>query len=77
MSGNQDNSTPADRALFDQLVCGGGATAGLPAAAAVVANCQINAPETTAYLIGLQTPASYAQCAALLQLRWNSGRAAL
>ena len=75
MSGTADTSTPAQRQAFCNLVEGGAGGLALPAAAALVAQCQARMPETTAYLIGLPETATFAQGVALLQMRWASGRA--
>lgn len=75
MSGTSDMSTPAQRQAFCNAIEGGSAGPVLPAAAALVAQCQARMPETTAYLLGLPETATYAQGVALLQMRWASGRA--
>ncbi len=74
MSGTVDTSTPAQRIAFLTLINGGGGAA-LPGAAAAVAQCQSRVPETTAYLLGLDAGATFAQAVARLQMRWASGRA--
>ena len=60
MSGTVDTSTPAQRQAFCNAIEGGAAGSVLPAAAALVAQCQARMPETTAYLIGLPETATYA-----------------
>lgn len=75
MSGTVDTSTPFQRQAFCNAIEGGAAGPALPAAAALVAQCQARMPPATAYLIGLPDGATFAQGVALLQMRWASGRA--
>ncbi len=75
MSGTVDTSTPAQRQAFCNAIEGGAGGPVLPAAAALVAQCQARMPETTAYLLGLPETATFARGVALLQMRWAAGQA--
>lgn len=75
MSGTVDSSQPSDRTAFCNAILGGGPGGGLPARAQTVANCALRLPVDAAFMMGLPDTATYAQAAALLQLRWSSGQA--
>ncbi|NPD68923.1 hypothetical protein HN018_02865 [Lichenicola cladoniae] len=75
MSGSSDTSQPSDRSAFCAAILGGGPGGGLPARAQAVANCQLRLPVDCAFMLGMADTATYAQAAALLQMRWSSGQA--
>ena len=76
MSGTSDTSTPADRARFCALLFNSAAGPLLGQQVAVVQNCTLRLPEADAMMLGLPERATYAQAAALLATRWQSGQAA-
>lgn len=75
MSGSLDTSLPSDQVAFCNAILGGGPGGGLPARALAVANCTLRLPVDCAFMLGMADTATYAQAAALLQLRWSSGQA--
>jgi hypothetical protein len=74
MSGAGDTSQPSDRLAFDAMIQGG--RGGGPSIVNAVANCSLRMSELTSGLLGMPDGSSYGQAAALMQLRWASGRAA-
>ncbi len=66
-----DTSQPADRVAFLMLVESKGLASASVANA--VMNCQLLVPETTAYLLNLPCPCTYAQAAATNLFRLANG----
>ena len=73
---NADTSTPADRFTFAQSV-GSGAPRVAISLAPVMANCNLPMDELTAYALGLEYGATFAQGSALMAERIAGGHAPL
>jgi hypothetical protein len=68
-------ASPADHARFCTAIEHGAAGTALSEAAAAVANSRHPLPETTAGLLDLAHPATFADAVALIRRRWANGRA--
>ena len=75
MSGTADTSTPADRQKFANHLEGGLGGPALLQLAAVVENSPAPMPETSAYLLGFEAGATFAQGVARIRQRIADGHA--